>query len=231
MKKVILAFCYVLATLCVNSQAVCIKYISKTVDAEKGFCDYYFVFNNKQAILHSTVDGDSTFYYLLSTKKDLDTLNSTTINTLIAIDGKQNKIRSIHYNTKDNIIKNILYEKWQKISDFNRIMENNIFFNNFEFSSKKEKIKFIKSKETRQIGEYYCKSIKVKEGEEINTIWYSEVLNYNWIFFNDYRKLKGCIIAIEKKGQYTLYLESIKDINVEKEIIPYEILFKTLVNW
>lgn len=231
MKRFLILFFAVAISSYIYSQAKVLLYKDSEY-AERTL--KYIVLNNDKAISYQ----ESGKTLLLSDGKSQKSANNRGI-TLI--DRKSNNYREAEFLSKDGDDNKIIFlTKWGKVKkscnkEKSAIDELSNSSNKSEFEKEKATTsnneKTCKNKETKVIKNYNCKSKCIKINNEIYKVWTSNDINYNWIFLNEYSKLKGTVIQVEKDNRIVLTLDSVEDLKIENQIFSYKDLFYLLTNW
>lgn len=231
MKKILILFFAIAISSYIYSQAKVLiykdsEYIDKVTK--------YVVLNDDKAIFYQ----ESGKYLDISNGKSQ---NPTNNNYISLIDKKNNNYREAEFISKkgdDNKI--IFLTKWEKVKNCCNKEKNAIEqLYNPNNKSELEKGKTTttnnenrcQNKETKVIKNYNCKSKCIKINNEIYKVWTSNDINYNWIFLNEYSKLEGTVIQVEKDNRIVLTLDSVEDLKIENQIFSYKDLFYLLTNW
>jgi len=121
------------------------------------------------------------------------------------------------YKNKDSLIINVASSNnWQKIKQV--LLSNTQFVKNSKNKTYPFSIKY--TDKTKQIGMYLCKHAIVSYGDDLTDIWYTESINYNWIFSSYFYKIPGTVIlAISKSGETIFEFIEIKSFDNSNLVI------------
>lgn len=203
----------------------------------------YIVLNNNKAIFYE----ESKDYYVLENSKNNKQNNSINEkynkrkNTEIKlIDKKANKYKEANFINKENSDNLFIFlSKWEEIKS---LQNNNtdLFidqaYNGFQNESKitinkKKSIKVKNLKNTKTINEYNCRAVSLKKNNEEYIVWITNDIDYAWVFLDDYSKLNGTVIKVEKNNKEIFSLKTIKDLEIKEVIFSHQDLFFLLTNW